>query len=72
MINLDALDTVIQNEKALKEIIRRLKENRNYIFLTDALDNSAIVIDDKVYNLILTYYQDKLLAMQIKTNTKCL
>lgn len=63
---MNILNTVIQDEETIKEIIRRLKEDKDYIFLTDAFDNSPIVIDDKLNNIILNYFEDKLLALQLK------
>jgi len=66
VLKLDVLNTVIQDEETIKEIIRRLKENKDYIFLIDAFDNSPIVIDDKLHDIILNYFEDKLLALQIR------
>lgn len=63
---MDALNTVIQDEETIKEVIRRLKENKDYIFITDVFDNSPIVINDKLHDIILNYFEDKLLALQLR------
>lgn len=68
---MNGLNTVIQNKETLEEIIRRLKDNKDYIFLTDVYDNSPIVIDDKLHKIILKYFEDKVMSVEfgdIKTN----
>ncbi|WP_073393163.1 hypothetical protein [Clostridium magnum] len=62
-------NAVIENSKVIKEIVKRLEENKDYIFLCDRYDGSEIKISDGLMKIINRYYNDRLcLKKMLKTN----
>ncbi|MGL5084194.1 MAG: hypothetical protein ACRC68_00460 [Clostridium sp.] len=48
---------VIDNQEVTGDIIKRLENNRDSIYLLDTTDNSKIVMSDEVLNLIQAFYK---------------
>lgn len=58
--------TVIESEKVLKEIYSRLNDSNRKICLLDSYDNSKIVIDDDVVDILKGYYKGKIELINFK------
>lgn len=50
---------LLENKNIAKNILERLEDPYRVICLYDCKDNTKIIIDDDLLNIINRYYQDK-------------
>ncbi len=50
---------ISETQEVGKEIIKRLEENKNNIYLIDNTDGSIIGLDEVAYVLLKNYYKNK-------------
>lgn len=53
------IKNISETQEVGKEIVKRLEENKNNIYLIDNTDGSIIGLDEVAYVLLKNYYKNK-------------